>query len=1333
MNFQDTDFSSSSTLEIFRTDSPSTTPLGALPLSERFSSLAWGHTPTADALPLGIIAGGHSDGSIGLYNPSALLDASSDTFSSSSSFSPSPGRLAHLDKHTYAVRGLDLNPLQSNLLASASGPTELCIWDISDFRHPALYQSPVTDTSHPTEVVALAWNRKVQHILATLSATARAVVWDLRRDKPVISFGDPTRTRGSAFAWHPNVATQLVVASEDDRHPSLQLWDLRNSSSPIREFTGHTSGVLSVSWSTDDPRLLLSAAKDHRVLCWDTSSAGALVGGGSAPAPVPATPVVTTLDVHPHWALDVRWSRDPRARGLFAVSTMDGAVGLHHVTSCARPQTVQEMGPDFQPVTRVIGAAPPMTFAPNWMPRKAVATFGFGGRLVSCCCTSGSGSSTTATGVPGTQVTGGGSATTTTAPDQAPRMIQISHVVRDAGATAVAMRVLQHVGDRSAVTLRRLAKDREKRDRNGDGDQDAGDQTTNKTTTTTITNKTKISSSPGWMEGEAEAWAFVRAQFELEARTYLLSHLGYPVQPPHDDTDQVVRTTTTTTTTTTTPPALGVEGADAFFEGSPDNALSLPAHAGAAATEMRTAKTTVTTNHHHAPEKSPTGLREEGGAGLEKGGVDLDGRIGSQLMKGDYVGAVESCLSDVRYTDALLLAALGGPELLAATHEVVLQHTCSNGPTTTTTSALSTVSSSRSYMQIAAAAMGADLTNVLEEADVTTWRHTLALLCTFASSGDTFRHLASQLANKLEVEGLAAEAALVYTAAGEAQDAIRIWTGFADAKEVTDRMDDLDAATHHRDGVLLPSARGNTTTTTTTTTTTGDASCHHQEPHLELAIAVTIAAGRADVPAALAARLAALADKCVAGGRVDLAQTLLNMVGGGGGGGGHATHDVAELQQRLDHSWDSRVATRSVPPPFAVEEVGVCTVVAAAPAATPIAATPTPTPAPTAAAAQYASPPALATSTYMPQVTGHRPAEAAPSMAAGVAHHHGSMGGAGGWGAPLPVTPSPPSHHHQHAPSGMGAMMGAAAAAAAAAAQPAQALTANRSGIDNMFYTTSGEYAKPTPTTALGHGGPAPPPPAPTHVPTLGYQGVGGSGGGAGYPNGAAPGLAVPTAPGGVGGGGVGGAGGAGGRGGYYPGGAPPPAAAAAAGGGQWGSAAQGGATGNGFPRMMMPGTPSAAVAAPEPVTPSAASAHHGSSNQRTPTGPPATATLTSTPESALATLRSQNPGGAKLVTELRRLLGEIVAFADANGWPAMKKKEIGDTDKKLAHLVWQISEGSVRPAVVTSLETLVAAMPSRQAVTVEQQVNYLVKNHFEVCPWLPGLKRMVKMYGIPI
>lgn len=45
--------------------------------------------------------------------------------------------------------------------------------------------------------------------------------------------------RCSAVAWNPEVATQLVVACEDDLSPTLQLWDLRNSVAPLREFNAH--------------------------------------------------------------------------------------------------------------------------------------------------------------------------------------------------------------------------------------------------------------------------------------------------------------------------------------------------------------------------------------------------------------------------------------------------------------------------------------------------------------------------------------------------------------------------------------------------------------------------------------------------------------------------------------------------------------------------------------------------------------------------------------------------------------------------------------------------------------------------------------------------------------------------------------------------------------------------------------------------------------------------------------------------------------------------------------------------------------------------------------
>jgi WD40 repeat protein len=74
------------------------------------------------------------------------------------------------------------------------------------------------------ELSYVSWNRKVQNILASTSFSGTSVVWDLRRQKPVISFTDPTsRRRCSTLQWNPDVATQLIVASDDDRSPSLQV------------------------------------------------------------------------------------------------------------------------------------------------------------------------------------------------------------------------------------------------------------------------------------------------------------------------------------------------------------------------------------------------------------------------------------------------------------------------------------------------------------------------------------------------------------------------------------------------------------------------------------------------------------------------------------------------------------------------------------------------------------------------------------------------------------------------------------------------------------------------------------------------------------------------------------------------------------------------------------------------------------------------------------------------------------------------------------------------------------------------------------------------------
>ena len=60
----------------------------------------------------------------------------------------------------------------------------------------------------------------------------------------------------------------------------LQLWDLRFATAPMRILEQHKRGVLSIAWCPQDSDLLLSAAKDNQVLCWNPNSeqAGGEVG-----------------------------------------------------------------------------------------------------------------------------------------------------------------------------------------------------------------------------------------------------------------------------------------------------------------------------------------------------------------------------------------------------------------------------------------------------------------------------------------------------------------------------------------------------------------------------------------------------------------------------------------------------------------------------------------------------------------------------------------------------------------------------------------------------------------------------------------------------------------------------------------------------------------------------------------------------------------------------------------------------------------------------------------------------------------------------------------------
>lgn len=650
--------------------------------------------------------------------------------------------------------------------AQAIDIPQLYIHDMNNPKNDPILPGPVSNKL--TEITSLQWNTTVSRVFAASSSSGYTSVWDLKAGKEIVSLqygggaarGDLAsgmaslqigKRRGmSDVAWHPEQATRLATASEDDESPIIMLWDLRNTRAPERILSGHTKGVLSLSWCKQDSELLASCGKDNRTLIWNPTT-GDIVGE-----------MPRTVD----WAFQTAWF--PSNPNLIATASFDGHITIDSLQSTnpeAEEATPIAQDASAEDVFGALGAAGPnedrnnvqsLTQAPKWMKRPVSATFGYGGLLA------------TVSNLPGAN---------------GKNQSSVVHLRQITTEETIVERAKQ---------LSDIAADKEKLKEFSSGKEEAAWKAIN--TLFHGNSRDELVALLGFSKEDvakhvqeaiakispAEAAEIAKEKEQAKQEAETKEKIENEEATPKSDTTPKSSAASPQKSAASelfedrsgTPATAG--GDTDFFASMASGSLRnprldnviphMPQDASVAATigsgSSVRSESLIKDNNFHI---YPTGESE------------TDRLITQALVLGDFTSAVDLCMASERYADALLLAVRGGPELLAQTQKAYFRRCTETHP----------------FLRVYQSIVTEDLADIVQNADLAEWRVIFVVLCTFAKDQD-FGNLADQLGQRLQFKWqlLAAsdapeskakakeartDATLCYLAARNLEHVVNIW------------------------------------------------------------------------------------------------------------------------------------------------------------------------------------------------------------------------------------------------------------------------------------------------------------------------------------------------------------------------------------------------------------------------------------------------------------------------------------------------------------------------------------------------------------------------------
>lgn len=359
----DANFSSESALELWSLlASDPSKPKASLAVDAKFNDLDWSNDDK-------IIAGALDSGVVELFS------STGDSLKSEARF----------QQHQGAAKTVKFNSKQNNVLASGGSKGEIYIWDLNTCLKNSEGYTPLTPGVASTpieEVTSLAWNQSLAHVFASAGSTSYASIWDLKAKKEVIhlSYASPStglKSQLSVVEWHPKNSTRVATATGSDTEPLILVWDLRNANTPLQVLSkGHSKGILSLDWCSQDEELLLSSGRDNTIVLWNPESGQEL----------------TQFPTRGNWCFKTKFA--PEAPDLFASASFDNKIQVQTlqnlVNTLDQEQTEskqKESETDFwNNVTQEDSNEKPNMIhlqAPSWYGNKSpAAQWAFGGKLV---------------------------------------------------------------------------------------------------------------------------------------------------------------------------------------------------------------------------------------------------------------------------------------------------------------------------------------------------------------------------------------------------------------------------------------------------------------------------------------------------------------------------------------------------------------------------------------------------------------------------------------------------------------------------------------------------------------------------------------------------------------------------------------------------------------------------------------------------------------------------------------------------------------------------------------------------------------------------------------